>query len=214
MPAGGEIHGNPLNVRIGNDWQGEVPWERMTKDQREWAAKGFEVFEAPEWGIRAAVKLLDAYRRRHGLTTIAGIINRWAPPSENDTAAYVRKVAADVGVSPHAEIDTTDPQVLLSLLESMISVEIGRQPYPEHVLWQGIRLADGKETEPMNPPKHPLASKTLWVNVVAGIAAVGTAFGLDLGLDAEQQTAIVGGIMALVNIVLRFVTKQPIGGQK
>lgn len=50
------------------------------------------------------------------------------------------------------------------------------------------------------------ASKTLWANVVAGAVAVGTAFGLDLGLDAEQQTAIVGGIMAIVNVGLRFVT--------
>lgn len=62
----------------------------------------------------------------------------------------------------------------------------------------------------MNSKPH-LASKTLWVNSFAGIAAVSTAFGLDLGLDAEAQTAVVGGIMAIVNIVLRLVTKQPLG---
>ena len=50
-------------------------------------------------------------------------------------------------------------------------------------------------------------SKTLWVNIVAGIATVSTAFGLDLGLDAETQVAVVGGLMALLNIVLRLVTK-------
>lgn len=49
-------------------------------------------------------------------------------------------------------------------------------------------------------------SKTLWVNVLAGIAAVTGAFGLDLGLTPETQTAIVGGVMAIVNIVLRAVT--------
>lgn len=49
-------------------------------------------------------------------------------------------------------------------------------------------------------------SKTLWVNVLAGIAAVSGAFGLNLGLDVETQTAIVGGVMALVNVVLRVVT--------
>ena len=53
-------------------------------------------------------------------------------------------------------------------------------------------------------------SKTLWTNVVAGIAAVSTAFGLELGLDAETQVAIVGGVMALINIVLRLVTKNRI----
>jgi hypothetical protein len=54
-------------------------------------------------------------------------------------------------------------------------------------------------------------SKTLIVNVLAGIAAVATAFGLDLGLDAEKQTAIVGGILAVANVVLRVVTTQPVG---
>lgn len=49
-------------------------------------------------------------------------------------------------------------------------------------------------------------SKTLWINVLAGIAAVSGAFGLDLGLTTEVQTAIVGGVMAIVNIVLRAVT--------
>lgn len=54
------------------------------------------------------------------------------------------------------------------------------------------------------------ASRTLWANVVGGVVAVGTAFGLDLGLDAEAQTAIVGGIMAVLNVILRFVTKGPV----
>jgi hypothetical protein len=53
-------------------------------------------------------------------------------------------------------------------------------------------------------------SKTLWANIVAGVATVSTAFGLDLGLDAETQVAFVGGIMAVVNIVLRIVTKGPV----
>ena len=50
------------------------------------------------------------------------------------------------------------------------------------------------------------ASKTLWVNALVFIAAVSGALGFDLGLDAETQTAIVGGAMALVNVILRLVT--------
>jgi len=56
------------------------------------------------------------------------------------------------------------------------------------------------------------ASKTLWVNAVAGLAAVTGALGLDLGLDPDTQVALVGGILAVVNIVLRLVTKAPVGG--
>ena len=54
------------------------------------------------------------------------------------------------------------------------------------------------------------ASKTLWANLIAGVAAVSTAFGFDLGLSPEAQTAIVGGVMAVVNVVLRLVTKDAI----
>jgi hypothetical protein len=52
------------------------------------------------------------------------------------------------------------------------------------------------------------ASRTLWVNVLAGAAAVSTGFGLNLGLDPDTQVALVGGIMAVVNIVLRVVTNK------
>lgn len=58
--------------------------------------------------------------------------------------------------------------------------------------------------------KSIFTSKTFWVNVVAFGAAVAGAFGIDLGLDAETQTAIVGGAMAVANIVLRLVTKESV----
>jgi len=51
------------------------------------------------------------------------------------------------------------------------------------------------------------ASKTIWVNVVAFVAAIAGGFGLDLGLDAEAQASLVAGIMAVVNVALRLVTK-------
>lgn len=55
------------------------------------------------------------------------------------------------------------------------------------------------------------ASKTLWVNMLAFVAAVAGGFGMDLGLDPETQASLVGGVMAVVNIALRLVTKEPVG---
>ena len=51
------------------------------------------------------------------------------------------------------------------------------------------------------------ASKTLWVNMIALAATVSAALGVDLGLDAATQSSIAMGVMAIVNIVLRLMTK-------
>jgi hypothetical protein len=59
-------------------------------------------------------------------------------------------------------------------------------------------------------PKPFWASKTLWINLIALVAAISTAFGVDLGLDPEAQIAIVGTVMSVINIVLRFVTRAPV----
>lgn len=54
------------------------------------------------------------------------------------------------------------------------------------------------------------ASKTLWVNMVMLVATISTAFGFDFGLDAETQIAVVGGVMGIVNVLLRFMTKSSV----
>ena len=54
------------------------------------------------------------------------------------------------------------------------------------------------------------ASKTVWANLIGGAATIGGVFGLDLGLTPEAQAQLVAGIVVVVNIVLRFITKGPI----
>lgn len=54
-------------------------------------------------------------------------------------------------------------------------------------------------------------SKTFWVNLVALVASVLAGFGM--GIDATAQAAIVGGVMALINLGLRSVTTTGIGGK-
>ncbi len=64
-------------------------------------------------------------------------------------------------------------------------------------------------------PKPWWASRTIWANLIGFVATMTIAFGIDLGLDAETQTALVGGVMAVINMILRFITKAPVtsGGQ-
>lgn len=58
------------------------------------------------------------------------------------------------------------------------------------------------------------ASRTLWVNALAFAAATTGAVGVDLGLTPEVQASIVTGVMAVVNIILRFVTTTGVSAKK
>jgi hypothetical protein len=58
--------------------------------------------------------------------------------------------------------------------------------------------------------KRWYASKTIWANIIAGIVTLAGLFGLDLGLTPDVQAQIVTGVLAVVNIILRFVTKEPV----
>lgn len=76
------LNNNPGNIRRtqGTPWQGEIvpsPWRA-----------GFVVFDTLEHGYRAVLLLLNNYIAK-GFNTIEKIITRWAPPSENNTAAYI-----------------------------------------------------------------------------------------------------------------------------
>ena len=56
-------------------------------------------------------------------------------------------------------------------------------------------------------------SKTIWANVIAFVATIAGMFGFDWGLTPETQAQIVAAVMAVVNVVLRFITDKPISGQ-
>lgn len=53
------------------------------------------------------------------------------------------------------------------------------------------------------------ASKTLWFNVLAFIVALASAFGYT-GELATDWMVFVPAIAAIINIVLRFLTKEPL----
>lgn len=57
----------------------------------------FARFDNAEHGAQAMVNLLLNYMRK-GKDTIAGIVSKWAPPSENDTAGYIADVERRTGI--------------------------------------------------------------------------------------------------------------------
>lgn len=95
MSKGGK--NNPLNIRnTGIKWGGEI-----TKD-----GEAFESFATLNDGIRAGYQNLLAYASKHNLTTIRGILYRWAPPTDgNDTEEYINFVSQRTGITENTQIN-------------------------------------------------------------------------------------------------------------
>jgi len=94
----------------------------------------FCVFIAPKYGLRALAKVLRNYNRYYGIRTIYGIVNRFAPSTENQTEAYIKSVANSTGYDPHTQLDLEDDNVLMNLMMAIIKHENGKQPYlPEDI---------------------------------------------------------------------------------
>jgi hypothetical protein len=126
----------PRNVRLnnpGNVDRTSIVWQGMSAIQDD---PRFITFVAPQWGFRCMARILKG-DFREGAVTVHELINRWAPPIENDTGAYVADVAHRVGVG----IDDTlmlDAH-LLPLLKA-IAVHEGGCPWPDSILQLGIDL--------------------------------------------------------------------------
>lgn len=103
---------NPGNIRLSRTlWQGEV---RPSKD------KAFCQFRSMSYGYRALMKLLQNYHRLNGCRTVADFIRRWAPPSENDTAAYIRRVCLEMQV-PESYVPCVDDRATMCAFAAAIS---------------------------------------------------------------------------------------------
>jgi len=65
---------------------------------------------------------LKAYGDK-GIDTLAGVINRWAPPNENDTPALIKNAAQFLGVDPNQKIDLSNPAVRQAISTAIIKQE-------------------------------------------------------------------------------------------
>lgn len=131
IPRGVRLN-NPGNLRHGDAWLGRA------KEQPD---PEFIAFATPEYGLRALVKTLITYQRKHGLRTVREIITRWAPPSENDTDAYIRAVARALDRDDDAPVDVRMLRDARALVEAIVRHENGQQPYDAATIREGLRLA-------------------------------------------------------------------------
>lgn len=115
---------NPGNVRQspGQTWSGEVRGGDTE----------FETFMGPDKGVRAIGRIM----KNNQNLTVRDFLNRYAPPTENDTAAYIAAVEK-------AGIDTTKSVSgvsSLDLTKAIIQHENGVQPFHDDFI---VRALDG-----------------------------------------------------------------------
>lgn len=122
---------NPLNIRIGNTWLGEV--NDPTDSE-------FEQFCSMEYGCRAAFCILRRYIKRYKLNNISQIISRWAPKNENATQAYIDHVCNQMGYTPDSVIEYENRDAMCKLVAAMAVVENG-QSIPYEKIQKGYDIA-------------------------------------------------------------------------
>lgn len=122
---------NPGNIRLGSF---RYKGERAKSGDSE-----FRQFESIEWGYRAMFVLLHTYAVKHGCSTLREIINRYAPPIENHTENYIRRVSHTTHLAPDDEISTTDGATMTAVVAAMSEVENGVEAKMADV-WRGWEL--------------------------------------------------------------------------
>ena len=151
----GQRNNNPLNIRHSSD-----QWEGARKEQTD---QSFVQFESMAYGYRAAWKTLESYWKHFHRTgqyyNVTSIITRWAPPSENDTEAYIRTVLRLTSLGGKENLPQpsrgVDTERLVRLIQAMTTVECGI-PYKKvdtKAIRDGYRLAfPGKQVYARTKP--------------------------------------------------------------
>jgi len=116
LPRGLRLN-NPGNIRISQTkWQGEIIPS---------ADKSFKQFQSLAYGYRAIIKLVRNYFVFYDLNTIEKIINRWAPPHENKTKAYIDFVCKDANIRINTTIDVYNESMMCAIAASISKMENG-----------------------------------------------------------------------------------------
>jgi len=63
------------------------------------------------------------------------------------------------------------------------------------------------EELPVEPQKHLLLSKTLWINILAVAALIAGRYAPTWGTFIQDNFSEVGGAWAMINVFLRMISK-------
>ena len=89
------------NNNPGNLERNGITWQGLSKNQTD---SRFCQFDSMVYGCRSLIKTLMTYVNKRKCRTIRDIINRWAPPVENNTEAYIKFVSNTINKDPNIEL--------------------------------------------------------------------------------------------------------------
>lgn len=153
---------NPGNIRKSKD-----KWQGLASEQPD---REFSTFKDATYGIRAMARILIKYQDDYKADTIVEIVNRWAPPVENNTEAYINQVAVHTGRGKRAKLDMHKFEDLFPVVKALIIHENGYNPYTDAQITKGLVLAG---VEPSKIKEETvLGSKETKVATVGAAATV------------------------------------------
>lgn len=140
---------NPNDPRgIRNNNPGNIEYGAWTRAHGAVGAENgnggrFAAFATAQEGLNAIAALLrsKAYGGG-GIDSVSGIISKYAPAKDkNNTAAYIATVAKKLSVGATAHLDLNNPQIMAGLVDAIVRVENGKNPYSRDML---DKAASGK----------------------------------------------------------------------
>jgi len=70
----------------------------------------FQSFNSPQEGLAALDRQLEIFGKRDGIDTVEGLLNKYSPSNENNTAKLIANMQKRTGLKPGQKIDLTDPR--------------------------------------------------------------------------------------------------------
>lgn len=111
---------NPGNLAKGKN----VSYLGLTDRPDTGRGPHFYAFENMAYGMRAMIQLVLSRITKGGCTTIAKLGPKYAPPSENNTAQWIKDVSKRAGIGPNATLGT-DHDTMKKLVMAIALKEVG-----------------------------------------------------------------------------------------
>ena len=106
-----------------NNNPGNIRWNPKIKGVVGKSANGFAIFSSKYAGLAAMENLLKGYIKK-GFNTIEKILNRYAPPSDNNnTEKYIQFVSQRSGIARNAIVKADQ---VADLIPAMVKIETGK----------------------------------------------------------------------------------------